>query len=198
MTSICSVDGCDRRADARGLCKKHWRRWRRNGDPGEAADRRPGIRPFTAAQWVGAFWAKVDRAGDCWLWTGARQSMGYGMYSDQPVHRVARELTYGPIPNGLFVCHACDRPACVNPAHLLLGTQLANITDAQRKGRIRSGEAHSDAKLTAETAAIIRAEHAAGVGYRRLANRYGVAMSTVQAVIQGRTWKRTLRFEEDR
>jgi hypothetical protein len=56
--------------------------------------------------------------------------MGYGMYYGRLAHRVAWQTTYGQIPSGLYVCHAC-----VNPSHLLLGTQTANITDAQRKGK---------------------------------------------------------------
>lgn len=50
-------------------------------------------------------------------------------------HRVAWELTYGPIPNGLRVLHTCDNPRCVNPGHLMLGTQSDNIADSMRKGR---------------------------------------------------------------
>ena len=121
--------------------------------------------------------------------------MGYGMSAGQLAHRVAWKLTYGPIPEGLFVCHACDTPACVNPFHLLLGSQQANLTDAQRKGRIRNGEAHRDAKLTAELAALIRAARVRGVAYKNLAVQFGVAIGTIQAIVDGRTWKPTGRFE---
>jgi hypothetical protein len=132
------------------------------------------------------------------MWIGGRQSMGYGVHFGRLAHRVAWESAHGPIPKGLMVCHTCDTPACVNPSHLLLGTQTANVTDAQRKGRIRHGEAHPAAKLSAEIVAAIRTDNAAGLGYRRLAAKYGVAQSTLQALIQGRTWKSaTEHFEGD-
>ena len=90
------------------------------------------------------FWNKIDRRGNgCWLWPGAVNNKGYGMFQTQTTghvkfkttHRLAWELTNGPIPVGLFVCHTCDVPSCVNPAHLWLGTNQANIMDAVRKGR---------------------------------------------------------------
>ena len=74
-----------------------------------------------------AFWARVDKSGDCWEWSGARneQRGGYGMLnlrrgnrkSPLGAHRIAWELTYGQIPVGLFVCHHCDNPPCVRPEH---------------------------------------------------------------------------------
>jgi hypothetical protein len=97
------------------------------------------------------FWARVDRSGSCWLWTGPTQkrpTQAYGYLWDAEqkktvhAHRVAWELTHGPIPAGLKVLHRCDRAACVNPACLFLGTQLDNIRDMDRKGR-RSPLAHA-------------------------------------------------------
>ena len=90
------------------------------------------------------FRAKVDERGDdeCWLWCGARTKDGYGILSagrrgDPPLraHRVAYELHYGPVPEGLHVLHTCDNPPCCNPAHLYAGTNAQNIADKVARGR---------------------------------------------------------------
>lgn len=79
----------------------------------------------------------------CVVWTGSRTQQGYGQISEGAgvrrrrhlAHRLSWELTNGPIPDGVFVCHKCDNPPCVNPSHLFVGSARDNNRDAWTKGR---------------------------------------------------------------
>ncbi len=151
------------------------------------------------------FWEKVDKSGECWLWTGAIFGPGYGAFSPvrtQQVcaHRVAWELTNGPIPEGKNVCHRCDVRLCVNPAHLFIGTQAENLADMRAKGRQaapeahgRPGEAHHNAKLTNQAVRDIRSRYAAGgVSQKDLAAEYSVSqglIGLIGLIVTHRAWR---------
>lgn len=89
------------------------------------------------------FWKYVRKTPTCWLWIGHTTPAGYGQIrpdstnEKQLAHRVAWELTHGPIPDGLLACHGCDNPPCVRPepGHVFLGTHRDNTHDAIQKGR---------------------------------------------------------------
>jgi hypothetical protein len=142
---LCSVEFCGRWAITRGWCQKHYFRWRRTGDPEKLLRvyRDPPLPSSTPKRerWE----AKIDKSGECWIWTGSRGFYGYGQLRTghsgvlERAHRLAWEFFRGPIPNGLFVLHRCDSPPCVNPDHLWLGTQRDNLRDCATKGRIRGG-----------------------------------------------------------
>ncbi len=137
------------------------------------------------------FWPLVERTPGCWLWTGARYPRGYGNFNvhgrGRPAHRVAWELTHGPIPDGRLVCHACDNPGCVRPDHLFLGTQSDNMCDMAAKGRhaYPRGEDHPQARLSNADRAEIRRLYAAGaISQAAIAERFGVCQSHVSRIVR--------------
>lgn len=99
--------------------------------------------PELTAEKAAKFHASYKRVGECWIWQGARNVLGYGTLTINcrsfVAHRVAYAIHNGRDPGDLLVCHTCDNPPCVNPAHLWLGTAADNIEDMMSKGRHPSG-----------------------------------------------------------
>lgn len=124
----CTIDGCDDQLYGRGMCNKHYRRWRR-GTPLD------GIRRSA----VERFWSFIERRDDttCWLWRGTCNPAGYGTFwhdgKYKSAHRYAYELLVEPIPEGLEIDHVrargCTHLNCVNPSH------LEPVTPAENKRR---------------------------------------------------------------
>jgi hypothetical protein len=140
------------------------------------------------------FWDRVRKSAGCWEWTGTQHGAGYGYcYSKGRLHlthRMAWELTYGPIPDGQCVLHKCDNRSCVRPDHLFLGTRGDNIKDAVSKGRQCRGEGKSMAKLTDDSVRAFRARYAAGgVTIGELADEAGIHLQTMYLALKRRTWK---------
>lgn len=96
---------------------------------------------------IALFWAKAPTGSEaeCHVWTDYCSTAGYGRlklkpYGYIPAHRAAWIIHNGPIPDGLCVCHKCDNPPCVNPAHLFLDTPEGNNADRDAKGRTARGD----------------------------------------------------------
>lgn len=130
---------------------------------------------------------KVSRTGGCWTWTGAQKPSGYGNFHMNGryvgAHCAAYWLFIGPVPAGMYVCHACDVPACVNPEHLFLGTPTENQADMARKGRRRFAS-----KLTRGDVGSIRLRRAAGDSLAEIARSFGVSEATISLAARGRIW----------
>lgn len=136
------------------------------------------------------FWSHVTigQPDECWPWQQSTGSHGYGQTWDGKnvllAHRVSWELTNGPIPDGLRICHTCDNRLCCNPAHFFLGTDADNAMDKARKLRIPI------AKLNPESVREMRRRYAeGGVSTRQLAAEYGVDRRAIVWALKGKTWK---------
>lgn len=142
------------------------------------------------------FWSKatVSMTGDggeasCLVWSGARDEYGYGRvgaFGRRAVvlaHRVAYEMFYGSIPDGMDVLHKCDNTSCVRPLHLFLGTHDDNMADMAAKWRA------GRAKLSEEAVQMARAAWSAGATSYEVASWLGVAQSSAHRMLTGSTYR---------
>lgn len=156
------------------------------------------------------FLKKLDRNGNCWEWQGTISEYGYGRLNLNTkmvfAHRMAYELQYGEIPNGLLVCHKCDNRKCCNPDHLFLGTPQENTDDRVRKGRSTRhpkrlkvykpkliGENHPSHKLTNNQVDEIRKRYAwfgvNGDSSIKLAKEFGVSNQLINQIVNNKSRK---------
>lgn len=172
------------------------------------------------------FWAKVDKfgpiptsrpeLGPCWDWKSGLGADGYGKFQitgrrgELPkqkhvrAHRLSYELTHGPIDDGLSALHVCDRPLCVNPSHLFLGTQSDNRADCTAKGRNASGprhgsktkpesrprgETHYKSRMTEADVLSARNLRLEGHSMVKIARRLGRSYHAVTSAIYRKSWK---------
>jgi hypothetical protein len=135
-----------------------------------------------------------DETG-CLEWTGCKDKKGYGhfRYNGKVIrsHRVSWMIHRGDIPEGLFVCHTCDNPGCVEINHLWIGTDGENLKDMYDKGRRdQVGENNGCSKLMWEKVEVIRIKYAdGGVTMKQLAEEFGVSKSAIYRCINNINWK---------
>lgn len=143
------------------------------------------------------FMSKIPERPDgrCWLWQSYKDTCGYGKFKINGKHHMAHRLSYshfmGPIPDWATVIrHCCDNPSCVNPAHLLPGTQKDNVADREMRGRGAShvGELNGRVVISKEHIPIIRARIAAGERLRVVADEFCVTKQNIWRIVHRRTW----------
>ena len=154
------------------------------------------------------FWEKVNKDGPivrselgrCWIWIGSTRGIGYGqIMTDQltasgkkfidQAHRVSWRLAYDTSPDGLFVCHKCDNPPCVNPYHLELGNNQKNINDAVARGLKSQGAGCSFSMLTRDE--VLATHHLRDMQMTQTAigRALGISQQQVHEILSGRSYK---------
>lgn len=147
------------------------------------------------------FWSKVEKRGEdeCWYWQGSLTN-GYGTltrrdengkYIHMGAHRASYIIHYGEPQEGYDICHKCDHPNCVNPAHLWAGTAKDNTQDMLRKGRCHSqrGEACGRHKLKTEQIYEIWRLLKEGLTHREIAGRFGISDAYVSLLRHHKHWR---------
>lgn len=123
LTLAICANGCAKPPHKRGICRPCYRRWLKDPDAERPSQRTPEQR----------FWAKVEKTGSCWLWTGSiNAGNGYGQFSPRHgyqvmAHRYSYELAKGQIPEKLDIHHTCHVRRCVNPSHLQAVARSENM-----------------------------------------------------------------------
>lgn len=142
-----------------------------------------------------AFWKHVSpgQPNECWEWQGCtikKFKHGQFRYKNKGylAHRVSYEIHIGPIPDGVNVCHSCDNPSCINPAHLFLGSQIDNIADMIKKGRNSRGEHHSK-KFTDNDVLLMRSLADEGISIKDIADRFDAKYEHIRVIVRRKSWK---------
>jgi len=141
-----------------------------------------------------AFLLKVKKQGKmgCWEWTGYRTDKGYGQFCWNgkvgPAHRFSLIAHGVVLPAGMYVCHKCDNPGCVNPAHLFIGTAKDNMADCMAKGRNWPPPVHR--LLDDERAKfILTAYKPFKITAPMLARMFKVGVPVIRGVLFGKAWR---------
>lgn len=192
MMNLCGCKGCDKPSYNLGLCTKHWRRNRVHGSPFALKSLSGQLRGLPALE---RFNRQHKKSAGCWNWIGTIDRDGYGRFKAElygsaytKAHRYSWALhSEAPVPETMAVCHSCDNPRCVNPAHLWLGTAAENYADMERKGRrfTSIGGLHPAAKLTEQQVLVILGDPRP---YSAIAADYDVTTMTISDIKCRRSW----------
>jgi hypothetical protein len=143
------------------------------------------------------FWGFVKKTESCWLWTGSKQTSGYGNFTfregtNKPrwtgAHRYSWALANGlTIPKGLYVIHSCDNKLCVNPMHLSVAQPKENSRQAVERLKMNIGKNNGNNKIPWRTICRIRILSERGKKPAEIAARLSLRTAYVSAVAKGKT-----------
>lgn len=190
-TLICKVKECGRKHRTADYCGMHYQRFLKHGDAYTVlcGYKGPSFKYRNMRERFDNSFEMVTESG-CWIWNGYLNSSGYGGITwnnkSFTMHRYSYEQFIGPIPKGACVLHRCDTPACVNPGHLFLGSNIDNQKDKIAKNRQAKGSSQGSAKLTAD---LVRAIRLSSDGPAAISNKYGIHRSTAYKIKNKLTWR---------
>ena len=190
MPKICIKTDCDIKSHCKGLCEIHYGRLKRNQEI--------PLRNVQSGNDVQRFLKKIKKdENGCWLWqagrTKGRQGRQYGKHftDDKKTvssHRFSYSNFVDKIPKGMFVCHKCDVPLCVNPEHLFLGTHkdnMRNMVNKKRQHIAYGGKMHTSKLTDLQAREILDSDKS----ILELCNEYNVSRITIVRILKRETYR---------
>lgn len=196
MSKECIAEDCNNKAITRGCCDKHYRRLMKFGDVNNCGSHKVSTKSTAIERFHDKY--EIDIKTGCWNWiAGTRPNSKGDLYSrhfnekgrSEGGHRFSYRRLVGEIPKGMFVCHRCDNPLCVNPNHLFLGTHKDNMEDMTRKNRQYkgNGEMANSSKLTNKQAMEIRKLYPS-LSQSKIADMFCISQASVGRIVRGETY----------
>lgn len=184
-TRICSIDGCDKTIVGFEYCYRHYRRFKKYGDPlgGQTMRGAPPAFLDTAAAFKG---------DECLIWPFSKSRRGYGQLnidgSARLAHRLVCEMVHGSPPSQeIEAAHNCGNASCVNPGHLRWATHAENMSDKLIHGTLSRGDRNGHAKLTEDDVRQIRRMRGT-MSNPSIAKRFGVSNASIWQIYNGKAW----------
>lgn len=182
----CAIGGCCGEVASRGLCRKHYERWKKYGDPLGGGTYKGEASAFLENH-------KNYSGDECLIWPYTKDSLGYGYVKKSGRKRTAQsvmlELAVGPKPTPEHEsAHSCGNRACVNPRHLRWATHRENEMDKVSHGTLPIGEHHGMAKLTKDKVIEIRKLLKEGVSQSAAGRLYGMSQPQISLIGSGKSW----------